>query len=125
MITYDYFEQLMTEIKASNDFKNEVYQAIEHLRKKKLRYLCTDFMGEDVLMVAHDERVLQLMSKLFAEGDESLADVINENLSWYCWDTDWGKENTEVEYPNGTKKNIVTFKDLYDDIICTINNWKI
>ena len=123
MITYEYFNEVMTDLKAAQDFQNEVYGAIEHLRKKNLRYLCTDFMGEEVIMIAHDERVLQLMSKLFADGDNSLADAINEILNWYCWDTNWGTENNEVEYPDGTKKNIVTFQDVYDDIICTINDW--
>lgn len=123
MITFEYFNEIMTDLKAAQDFQNEVYEAVENLRKKNLKYLCTDFMGEDVLMIAHDERVLQLMSKLFADGDSSLADAINEILCWYCWDTNWGTENNEVEYPDGTKKNIVTFQDCYDDIIYTINDW--
>lgn len=122
MISYEYFEQVMTELKAAEDFENEVAQAIENLRKKKVKHLPTDFMGEQTLIIAHAELVIELMAKLFAKGDEKLEEMIVEIISWYIWDTDWGKENTEVEYPDGTKKNIVTFKDCYDDVIYSINN---
>lgn len=122
MISYEYFEQVMTELKAAEDFENEVAQAIENLRKKKVKHLPTDFMGEQTLIIAHAELVIELMAKLFAKGDEKLEEIIVEIISWYIWDTDWGKENTEVEYPDGTKKNIVTFKDCYDDVIYSINN---
>ena len=122
MISYEYFVQIMTELKAAEDFENEVAQAIENLRKKKVKHLPTDFMGEQSLIIAHAELVIELMAKLFAKGDEKLEEMIVEIISWYIWDTDWGKENTEVEYPDGTKKNIVTFKDCYDDVIYNINN---
>ena len=79
-------------------------------------------MGEQSLIIAHAELVIELMAKLFAKGNEKLEEMIVEIISWYIWDTDWGKENTEVEYPDGTKKNIVTFKDCYDDVIYSINN---
>ena len=122
MISYEYFVQIMTELKAAEDFENEVAQAIENLRKKKVKHLPTDFMGEQSLIIAHAELVIELMAKLFAKGNEKLEEMIVEIISWYIWDTDWGKENTEVEYPDGTKKNIVTFKDCYDDVIYSINN---
>ena len=82
-------------------------------------------MGEETIIIAHDCLVVNLLAKLFAGDDKRLEDVIDEIIGWYIWDTEWGTDegNNEVEYPDKTKKRIVTFKDCYDDVIYTINNW--
>lgn len=125
MIEYEYFESVLTELKAASDFKNDVRDAITKLRKKNIRNLPIDFMGEETIIIAHDCLVVNLLAKLFAGDDKRLEDVIDEIIGWYIWDTEWGTDegHNEVEYPDKTKKRIVTFKDCYDDVIYTINNW--
>lgn len=38
-------------------------------------------------------------------------------IEWWLWETDCGQKNTEVTYPDGTKKEIRTVEDLFNMLV--------
>jgi hypothetical protein len=45
---------------------------------------------------------------------EKLSGDIDEWISWWIWDTDFGVKNNEVTFKDGKKKKIITVEDLYN-----------
>lgn len=120
MVDFKLFKDTLDEIKAAQDFRREVRQAINNLDKKNIKNLNIDFMGEDTIMIAHESRVINLLALLFTNNeDDEIANAIEETLEWYIYDTEWGTSHAIVCYSDGTIVEINTLEKLYEDIMRT------
>ena len=100
------------------EFRDNVYDLIHNLK-----YIDTDFMGADSIILPADSLIISLIARLLTVNNTNKFKDIKETIEWWLYDTECGKNEDyiTVTYQDGTEKAIKTPDDLWEDIRYCLN----
>ena len=103
MINKSKFVEIINALKSADELQDK----INELMKTAKENIQDDFMNAAGLMICHTDIVIELLGYMF--------DDIGEWISWFVFDTRYGKSHTEVTDNDGNViADIKTAEDLYD-----------
>ncbi|MBR6613196.1 MAG: hypothetical protein IKK84_00325 [Clostridia bacterium] len=105
MISKGKFVSIINALKEAHDLQNE----IDELMRNAKENIENDFMNAAGIMICHEGIVIELLSDMFDDKCET--------ISWWIYDTDYGKSGTEIFDKEGNVlHDLKTAEDLYDYI---------
>ena len=111
MISKNEFVEILERLKEANDLQNKVNELFRDARDN----VENDFCNGASLMISHESIVIQLLEDMFNDRFEY------PNISWWIYETDYGrnKEMNKIYNSDGKTiyKSLDSAEDLYDYLI--------
>ena len=107
-ITKEAFVAIINRLKEATDLQRNVDKLFRDARDN----IENDFMNAASLMISHESTVVELLKKLMKDE--------YDNISWWIYDTDYGREGAKIysaEDENVVLEDLKTPELLYDYLV--------
>ena len=109
MISKEQFVTIISKLKTTDDFVNEINDKTRQLRET-LDDSFVDFFDGNSLFVAHTDLVVKLLENMFND---------NDIISWWIFELNYGKDYKDgyIQDCDGNNIDISTVEKLYDYLV--------
>lgn len=110
MISKEKFCNIISQLKETNDFVDEVNRKAKELHNN----IANDFFDAMSLSISHEELVVQLLEEIFDDSDM---------ISWWIYELDYGRKYKKgcIQDADGKNINVSTVEKLYDYLVANMD----